>query len=798
MKKSLLCSVALVAAMALDAQNVEVATGKYSPEWESLNQWECPEWFKDAKFGIWAHWGPQCEAETGDWYARHMYYDNHWQGKHHVKTYGSQSEYGLKELCRDWKAENWNPDALVKFYKSVGARYFFTLGNHHDNFDLWDSPYQEWNSVNVGPKKDIVRGWADACEKYGLPLGISMHASHTWTWMEGAQKYDGNLTKEDGYKLNPDGTEKWWKGLDPQELYAQRHEHSEGWEREGNIHSQWNWGKGASLPSEEYKMKFQNRVLECINTFSPDMVYFDDTVLPFYGCDDAVGQNILSHYYNTSAKQNGGEQQVVVMGKVLEERHKDFMLWDVERGTPDRMQEKYWQTCTCLGSWHYERSVYERNGYKSAGQVISMLVDVVSKNGNMLLSVPIRADGTIDDKEIAILNDIKAWMDVNSVSIYGTRPWKTFGEGPLAEAVIPINAQGFNESNNYSADDIRFVQRNDTVFATTLRYPSAKSVTIEALGLASKHYSGKVKSVTLLGHGDVSIANGVDGLNITMPEEPVNKIAAVFVITFDKTEGESVNLKDIKAAYEAKIKEMRPLVGNNTGKISKDKFDAFVALVKESKSDADVKALHDAYQDIKENGTVKAGLPMSAAAEDCTRALLVEVDNFSRKDKAVTTRFASPKHWTVENFSIPNGADGVKNGLDKYTGKESLMLGVWNDRERNNEGDLSNARIYRKVTLKPGTYYFGAKFNTITRMPEQAYVFASASLCPTSDIPAESMAFAPIGRATADGGFYGITFTVKKKQEVVLGFQVDLTAGSPTQEFRADEVKLLNFLHEAP
>ena len=798
MKKSLLCSVALVAAMALDAQNVEVATGKYSPEWESLKQWECPEWFKDAKFGIWAHWGPQCQAETGDWYARHMYYDNHWQGKHHVKTYGSQSEYGLKELCRDWKAENWNPDALVKFYKSVGARYFFTLGNHHDNFDLWDSPYQEWNSVNVGPKKDIVRGWADACDKYGLPLGISMHASHTWTWMEGAQKYDGNLTKEDGYKLNPDGTEKWWKGLDPQELYAQRHEHSVGWEREGNIHSQWNWGKGASLPSEEYKQKFQNRVLECINTFKPDMLYFDDTVLPFYGCDDSVGLNILSHYYNTSAKLNGGEQQVVVMGKVLEERHKDFMLWDVERGTPDRAQEKYWQTCTCLGSWHYERSVYERNGYKSAEQVISMLVDVVSKNGNMLLSVPVRSDGTIDDKEIAILNDIKAWMDVNSVSIYGTRPWKTFGEGPLAEAVIPINAQGFNESNNYSSDDIRFVQRNDTVFATTLRYPSAKSVTIEALGLASKHYSGKVKSVSLLGHGDVTFVNSVDGLTIDMPESPVNKIAAVFVITFDKTTGETVNLKDIKAAYKSKIKELRPFVGVSTGKVSKDKFDSFASLVKESRTDADIKRLHEAYQDLKENGKVGAGLPMSAAAGDCTKALLVEVDNFSRKDESVTTRFASPKHWTVENFSIPNGADGVKNGLDKFSGKEALMLGVWNDRERNNEGDLQNARIYRKVTLEPGKYYFGATFNTANRLSDEAYMFVSDEVLATKDIPAKSIACSNLSQAATDGKFYGVHFTIKKKQEVMLGFQVNLMKGSDTQEFRADEVKLLNFLHETP
>ena len=774
-------------------QNVPVETGKYKPEWENLKQWECPEWFKDAKFGIWAHWGPQCEAETGDWYARHMYFEDEWQGKHHVRTYGSPSDYGLKELCRDWKAENWDPDALVKFYKSVGARYFFTLGNHHDNFDLWDSPYQEWNSVNVGPKKDIVKGWAEACEKYGLPLGISMHASHTWTWMEGSQKYDGNLTKEDGYKLNPDGTEKWWKGLDPQELYAQRHPHSTGWERAGNIHSQWNWGKGANLPSEEYKMKFQNRVLECINTFKPDMVYFDDTVLPFYGCDDNIGLNILSHYYNTSAKDNGGEQQVVVMGKVLEEHHKDLMLWDVERGTPDRAQEKYWQTCTCLGSWHYEQSVYNNNRYKSAQQVISMLVDVVSKNGNMLLSVPVRSDGTIDDKEIAILNGIKEWMDVNSVSIYGTRPWKTFGEGPLAEAVIPINAQGFNESNNYSEDDIRFVQRNDTVFATTLRYPTTKTVTIESLGLASKYYSGKVKNVALLGHGNVDFVNGVDGLVITMPEKPVNNKAAVFVIDFDKTAGETISPKEAKVIYTAKVKEFRPFAGVSTGKISKDKLDAFARLVKACKTDADVKNLHVAYQDMKENGAIKAGAPTSAAAKDCTKELLVEADNFSRKDKSVTTRFATPQHWTVENFNIPNGREGVKAGLDKHDGTDALMLGVWNDRERNNQGDLKDARIYRKVTLTPGKYYFGAKFNTITRMPEQAYVFASAALCNTSDIPVESMAFAPIGRASANSGFYGITFTVKKKQEVVLGFQVDLAKGAPTQEFRAEEVQLLKY-----
>lgn len=525
--KSFMSCSAIVWIAASCTSNVPVAQGDFKPDWESLKQWECPEWFKDAKFGIWAHWGPQCQAETGDWYARHMYYEDHWQGRHHQRVYGSPSEYGLKELCRDWKAENWNPDELVKLYKSVGAKYFFTLGQHHDNFDLWDSPYQEWNSVNIGPKKDIIRGWADACKKYGLPLGISMHGSHTWTWLEGSQKYDGNLTKEDGK-----GT--WWEGLDPQELYAQRHEHSTGWEKEGNIHSQWGWQNGASLPSEEFKMKFQNRVLECINTFHPDMLYFDDTVLPFYGCDESIGLNILSHYYNTSARLNDGQQQVVPMGKILQEEHKELMLWDVERGVPDKTQEKYWQTCTCLGSWHYEQGIYNQNRYKSAQQVISMLIDVVSKNGNLLLSVPVRADGTIDDKEIAILADIKEWMDINGQTIYDTRPWKTFGEGPLAEASNPLNAQGFNENNNYSSADIRFVQRNDTVFAFTMRYPEEKSCTIKSLGTTSEHCNGKVKSVTMPGYGPVEFTQSAEGLDIRLPETKVNKLAATFAIEFDK------------------------------------------------------------------------------------------------------------------------------------------------------------------------------------------------------------------------------------------------------------------------
>lgn len=773
------------------SQDVKVETGDYKPDWESLKQWECPEWFKDAKFGIWAHWGPQCQAEAGDWYARHMYYDDEWQGKHHQKVYGSPSEYGLKELCRDWKAEEWNPDELVKLYKNVGARYFFTLGQHHDNFDLWDSPYQEWNSVNVGPKKDIVKGWAEACRKYGLPLGISMHASHTWTWLEGAQKYDGNLTEKDGKG-------KWWEGLDPQELYAQCHTHSTDWEHAGAIHSQWNWGNGASLPSEEYKMKFQNRVLECINTFRPDMLYFDDTVLPFYGCDESVGLNILSHYYNMSTRLNNGQQQVVVMGKVLQEQHKELMLWDVERGVPDQIQEKYWQTCTCLGSWHYEQGVYDQNRYKSAQQVICMLVDIVSKNGNLLLSVPIRGNGTIDEKETAILEGIKEWMDVNGMSIYGTRPWKTFGEGPVAETSNPLNAQGFNENNNYSSEDIRFVQRNDTVFTTVMRWPTNRDVLIKSFGMTSPYYSGKVKSVHLLGYGSLPFECGIEGLKVRLPEKNTNKIAPVFAVTFDHpSDNDDSPLVSLVNHYTAKIKEYTALAGENTGNINAGKLQEFTNILNEcakvetSTQIEKVAELNRAFAEFQKESIIRAVAPdMAAVVKDLTSELLVEGENFTRQQGG-ECRFGKPRYWTVENFVVPNGNDGVKNGLDRYTGKDCLMLGVWNDRNASCGGELENARIYRKVKLDAGRYYFGAKYNTTYNVGKDAYIFAAGKLCDTKDIPSGTIAHAALEDAKNDGGYHGVSFVLSRPQEIILGFQIDLKNGSETKEMRAESVKLL-------
>ena len=510
--------------------DMELTSGAYSADWQSLSAWECPEWFKDAKFGIWAHWGPQCEAEYGDWYARSIYYPGSGQNKYHVEHYGDPAEFGVKDLCNAWKAENWNPKELVNLYKSVGAKYFMALANHHDNFDLWESPYQEWNSVNIGPKRDLIKGWSEACREAGLPLGVSVHASHTWTWLEASQNFDGNLTKEDGYKLNADGSEKWWKGYDPQELYAQRHPLSARESDSGAVHSQWDWGDGASIPSNEYKRKMMNRTLQLIYDYRPDMIYFDDTVLPFYGCDDKWGPEFLSSYYNFSASDRGGNKQVVVTGKQLPDSMKQAMMWDVERGIPDRMQEKYWQTCTCIGDWHYNQDVYDKNRYKSAATVIRMLVDVVSKNGNLLLSVPVKADGTIDDKERAILADIKAWMDINSESIYGTRTWKTFGEGPLAEAANPMNAQGFNEGQKYTEGDVRFVQKDGAIYATIMAWPDRSKYSIKSLGKKAGLTDGKIVSVELLGHGPVEFAHRADGLAVTLPSAHPNEIAPVLKI----------------------------------------------------------------------------------------------------------------------------------------------------------------------------------------------------------------------------------------------------------------------------
>ena len=514
-------------------------TGKFEPNWESLRQYEVPEWFRDAKFGIWAHWGPQCVEGSGDWMARELYMEGTYKSNYHREHYGHPSEVGFKDILPLFKAEHWNPEKLVQFYKEVGAQYFFALGNHHDNFDLWDSQYQEWNSKNIGPHRDILSEWAAAAKKAGLPFGISFHADHAWTWYEPSRrfdlkgekrgvKYDGWLTKEDGYKPNVDGSEKWWKGLDPQRLYAQDHDFSNNSWDNNSIHRQWGWGGGACLPTQEYVTNFYNRTLDAINRYNPDLIYFDVTVLPFYPISDA-GLKITAHQYNHSMATHKGKNQAIVFGKILEDPQKDALVWDVERGAPNKIMERPWQCCNCIGDWHYNNGIYERNGYKSASTVVKLLVDIVSKNGNMLLSIPLRADGTFDEKEEAILKEFGAWMKVNKESIVGTRPWKKFGEGPIADSDIAINAQGFNDGQYTKAgsSEIRFTQKGNILYATALAWPDNMQLTIKSLA------TERISSVELLGYGKIPFSQSSDAFSVTLPKK-VNTIAPVLKIKTKK------------------------------------------------------------------------------------------------------------------------------------------------------------------------------------------------------------------------------------------------------------------------
>ena len=506
-----------------------MTTEKFQPNWESLKQYRTPDWFRDAKFGIWAHWGPQCQPERGDWYARGMYQEGGWQYNDHLARYGHPSKEGFKDVIHRWKAENWDPDKLLALYKKAGAQYFVALANHHDNMDLWDSKYQPWNSVNVGPHKDLIGGWAKAARKQGLRFGVSVHAAHAWSWYEPAQgadqkgsmagvPYDGKLTKADGKG-------QWWEGLDPQDLYAQNHIPAKGFENPGTLGSQWDWGNGVTAPDAAYCEKFYNRTVDLIDKYRPDLVYFDDTVLPLWPVSD-VGLKIAAHYYNANAKWHHGDLQAVLNGKVLDEEQRKTMVWDIERGQSNTIEPLPWQTDTCIGEWHYNRDVYDKHRYKSAKTVIQTLADVVSKNGNLLLSVPVRGDGTIDDEELKIVEGIAEWMAVNKEAILGTRPWKISGEGPAAESAKPLKAQGFNEGTGkpFTAEDVRFTQKGNVLYAIVLGRPTQ---TVRIRSLAGVN----VKNVRLLGSKTkIAWAVGGDALTIEAPKEGTSDIATVFKV----------------------------------------------------------------------------------------------------------------------------------------------------------------------------------------------------------------------------------------------------------------------------
>jgi alpha-L-fucosidase len=488
------------------ATDEQMVTGKFEPSWDSLKQFQTPEWFHDAKFGIWAHWTAQCVPEQGDWYARSMYIQGNKDYNYQVAHYGHPSKFGFKDIDNIWHAENWDPEKLIALYKAAGAQYFVALANHHDNFDAFDSKYQPWNSVNMGPKKDIVGLWAKAARAAGLKFGVTEHAARTWTWFEVAQgsdktgplagvPYDGTMTKDQGKGL-------WWEGYDPADLYAQNH-------------------KPGEKPDQAYCDKFFNRTLDLIAKYKPDLLYFDDSVLPLNASGQQFGLKIAADLYNSSAKDNGGQNQAVMNTKGLNPDQRKCFVWDIERGMADNIEPFAWQTDTCIGGWHYDIGTFEHHSYKTADLVVHMLADIVSQNGNLLLNVPLKGDGTIDSDEEAFLKNMAGWMDVNKEAIFSTRPWKIYGEGPSTEHSKATTKKGnFNErGHKYGAEDVRFTTKGDDLYAIVLGWPESGSAKIKALGLKSAQDYGKITTVSMLGTTDaVKFDQSDDELTVEFPK----------------------------------------------------------------------------------------------------------------------------------------------------------------------------------------------------------------------------------------------------------------------------------------
>jgi alpha-L-fucosidase len=508
-------------------RRVEPSAGlHFEPTWESLKQFATPAWYQDAKFGIWAHWGSQCQPGAGDWYARGMYEEGSRVYKYHCAHYGHPSRVGFKDVIHQWKAENWDPDHLVGMYKAAGARFFVAMANHHDNFDNYNSRHQPWNSVNLGPRKDLIGGWAKAARAHGLRFGVSVHAAHAHLFYEPAQgsdtagplagvPYDGTLRAEDGK-----GT--WWEGYDPQDLYAQDHPRSNG----NDTGKLWDWGNGAAVPGKVYCEKFYNRTIDLIDQYEPDLVYFDDTALPLWPISD-VGLRIAAHHYNRSIERYG-RMEAVLNGKVLNEEQRKCMVWDIERGRSNQIEPFVWQTDTCIGSWHYDQRRVDENTYKSPAEVVHALADIVSKNGVLLLNIPVRGDGTIDSMESAIVESVGAWMTMNGEAIYGTRPWKVFGEGPAMEKAKPLTEQGFNEGGvKFGAQDIRFTTKGDALYAICLGRPEHDAVSVKSLASGSTLRPEKIQRVELLGGGTLHFERSAEGLKISLPERETSRPEAL-------------------------------------------------------------------------------------------------------------------------------------------------------------------------------------------------------------------------------------------------------------------------------
>jgi alpha-L-fucosidase len=458
--------------------------GLFSPSWNSLENHKIPKWYESAKFGIFIHWGIySVPAYDNEWYSRNMYQVDSVAYKHHVATYGPPSKFGYKDFIPRFTAEKFDAHHWAELFHKAGAKYVVPVAEHHDGFAMYDNSFGEWNATTMGPKRDVIAQLAKAVRSQGLHFGLSSHRAEHYWFFDGGRKFDSDVQDPRYYGLYGDAI--------PQEM----------------------------PPSTPFLRDWLARSVELVDKYNPELVYFDWWIgkkpeyVPYL-------QQFAAYYYNQAAKQNVG----VVLNYKEQAFPENTAVLNVERGHFADMRPRHWQTDTSISwkSWCY----LENDDYKSPESLVQLLVDVVSKNGNLLLNVGPKADGTMPQQAEERLLAIGRWLRVNGEAIFDTHPWKVFGEGPTQP---PPGAFKEGAQKPYTSEDIRFTTKGKTLYAAVLKWPEDGKLLIKSL--PSQSADTVVHSVSLLGFSSRLIWKQTsEGLSVELPTKQADQFPLVLKI----------------------------------------------------------------------------------------------------------------------------------------------------------------------------------------------------------------------------------------------------------------------------